>query len=155
MKIRPAKQSDAAMIADFNLRMAWETEQRRLSALIVAAGVTNLLQDHAKGTYYVAEQIVGDSVKIAGQLLITYEWSDWRNGNFWWIQSVYVDPAFRGQGVFRKLYEFVHLAAQRQKDVCGLRLYVDAHNTGAQETYARLGMKPTQYKFFEIDFILA
>lgn len=155
MNIRPAHQGDAATIADYNLRMALETEGRKLEPSIVSAGVANLLNDPAKGTYYVAEQAVNRSLKIAGQLLITYEWSDWRNGNFWWIQSVFVDPAFRGQGVFRKLYKFVHDAARQRKDVCGLRLYVDDQNTGAQETYARLGMKPTQYKFFEIDFVLA
>jgi GNAT superfamily N-acetyltransferase len=155
MKIRPACQSDAATITDFNVCMAWETEQRRLEPATVAAGVAGLLNDPAKGVYYVAEDSAGDSVKPVGQLLITYEWSDWRNRNFWWIQSVYVAPEFRGKGVFRKLYEFVHDAARQQKNVCGLRLYVDNHNAGAQKAYTRLGMKPTQYKFFEIDFVLA
>jgi GNAT superfamily N-acetyltransferase len=150
IEIRPARISDAPVLADFNARMAWETERRRLNRARVTRGVRALLNDPARGIYFVAEQ----DGQIAGQLLITFEWSDWRNGNFWWIQSVYVAPPFRERGVFRALYDHVHRLARRRRDVCGLRLYVDADNTRAQRTYRRLGMKPSHYRFFEVDFVL-
>jgi ribosomal protein S18 acetylase RimI-like enzyme len=150
MKIRPAKLSDAATITDFNVRMALETENRRLDRARVRRGVRALLQDAAKGTYFLAEE--GD--RVAGQLGLTMEWSDWRNGNFWWIQSVYVLPECRQRGVFRALYAHVHKLARSRRDVCGLRLYVDADNARAQLAYERLGMKATPYQFFEIDFVL-
>src|SRR5580765_2701578 len=110
-KIREARLTDSQVIAEFNLRMAWETEQRRLDADRVGKGVAALLNDPAKGTYYLAEVQSGERSSIAGQLLITYEWSDWRNGNFWWIQSVYVQKEFRGQGIFRALFEHVNTLA--------------------------------------------
>ena len=150
MKIRPAKLSDAATITDFNVRMALETENRRLDRARVRRGVRALLQDAAKGTYFLAQE--GD--RVAGQLGLTMEWSDWRNGNFWWIQSVYVLPECRQRGVFRALYEHVHKLARSRRDVCGLRLYVDADNARAQLAYERLGMMATPYQFFEIDFVL-
>ena len=130
--------------------MAWETERRRLKPAVVKRGVAALLKSPARGYYFVAEEN-GD---VVGQLLITYEWSDWRNGNFWWIQSVYVREDFRGQGIFRALFEHVQKLAKKRSDVCGLRLYVEAHNAGAQKTYARLGMKKTVYEMFESDFVL-
>ena len=150
MKIRKARLSDTQIIADFNSRMAWETERRRLNRPRVNRGVRALLKDKARGIYFVVE--VDD--QIAGQLLITFEWSDWRNGNFWWIQSVYVAPEFRERGVFRSLYAHVHNLAKARRDVCGLRLYVEENNARAQKAYARLGMKESHYKFFEIDFVL-
>ena len=150
MKIRKARVSDAAVIADFNLRLAQESENRRLELPRVRRGVTALLKDSAKGIYFLAEE----KGVVAGQLSITTEWSDWRNGNFWWIQSVYVAPEFRRRGVFRALYGHVHRLAKSRRDVCGLRLYVDDDNARAQRTYAQLGMKVSHYKFFEIDFIL-
>jgi len=154
MKIRSAKMTDAAVIADFNSRMAWETEKRTLKPETVRAGVRNLLGDRSKGRYFVAELERNGKTSVAGQLLITYEWSDWRNGNFWWIQSVYVQEEFRGQGVFRALFHHVKKLARARKDVCGLRLYVEKENGPAQRTYERLGMKPTHYKMFETDFVL-
>lgn len=150
MKIRKASLSDAAIITDFNTRMAWETEKRRLNKSHVARGVRGLLKDKAKGMYFLAE----DDGEVAGQLLITFEWSDWRNANFWWIQSVYVPPEFRERGVFRSLYAHVDKLARSRRDVCGLRLYVETDNTRAQKAYVRLGMKESHYKFFEIDFVL-
>src|SRR5437016_8786321 len=148
--IRAATLSDTAVLADFNLRMAWETEQRRLDISRVQAGVAALLSDSAKGTYFLAEIEKHGPTVVAGQLLITYEWSDWRNGNFWWIQSVYVAEEFRARGVFRALFNHVHTLAKGRKDVCGLRLYMDAQNQTARQTYERLGMKQTDYELFEI-----
>ena len=138
------------MIAGFNVRMAWETERRRLDRARVRRGVSALLQDPAKGIYFVAE-VDGET---AGQLLITYEWSDWRNSNFWWLQSVYVAPAQRQRGVFRALFQHVHRLAKSRKTVCGLRLYMHAGNRRARRTYQRLGMKHSAYEVFEKDFVL-
>jgi GNAT superfamily N-acetyltransferase len=134
--------------------MAWETEKRRLDPQRVSQGVATLLNDPAKGTYFIAEVESGGRHVIAGQLLITYEWSDWRNGTFWWIQSVYVVEEFRGSGIFTTLFNHVQGLAKARADVCGLRLYVDAHNAKARQTYERLGMNKTEYEFFELDFVL-
>jgi GNAT superfamily N-acetyltransferase len=153
-KIREAKLTDTNVIADFNARMALETEQRRLDIARVRQGVQALLSDPAKGAYFIAETEADGASTVVGQLLITYEWSDWRNGNFWWIQSVYVDEKFRGKGIFRALFNHVDQLAKARKDVCGLRLYVDAHNHSARTTYERLGMKRTNYELFETDFVL-
>src|SRR3954452_13734039 len=151
MKIREASPIDGAIITEFNLRMAWETEQRRLDPQRVGQGVTALLNDPAKGSYYVVEVQTGERWIIAGQLLITYEWSDWRNGNFWWIQSVYVAEKFRASGIFRALYTHLETLARARKDVCGLRLYMDGENSRARQAYERLGLKQTNYQMFEID----
>ena len=149
-RIRDARVTDAAIIARFNREMAWETESRKLSPQRVLRGVRALLADPAKGAYFVAES----GGEVIGQLLITYEWSDWRNGNFWWIQSVFVAPEQRGRGVFKALHAHIERRAGERKDVCGLRLYVDAHNTKAKEVYARLGMQATHYELWETDFVL-
>jgi ribosomal protein S18 acetylase RimI-like enzyme len=148
MRIRKARPTDAAVIADFNARLAWETEQRRLPRATVRRGVAALLKDRAKGIYFVAEE----KGAIVGQLLITYEWSDWRNGNFWWIQSVYVAAEFRQCGVFRALFAHVHKQAKARRDVCGLRLYVEHNNRRAQRAYERLGMGRAHYDLFELDW---
>jgi GNAT superfamily N-acetyltransferase len=147
IKIREAALSDAQLIAAFNLRLAEESEGLRLDAALVQAGVAALLTDPAKGIYYVAEA----EGAVVGQLMITHEWSDWRNGNIWWIQSVYVKPDFRRAGVFRALFNHLRNLAQARKDVCSLRLYVHAENTRAHESYLRLGMTLTQYEVFELD----
>ncbi len=146
--------SDTSVVAEFNSRMAWETEKRQLDAERVRQGVAALLSDPAKGTYFLAEDDQDRTKTVAGQLLITYEWSDWRNGNFWWIQSVYVTEKFRGCGVFRALFNHIQTLAKERKDVCGLRLYMDAHNATARSTYERLGLKKTDYELFEIDFVM-
>jgi GNAT superfamily N-acetyltransferase len=101
-----------------------------------------------EGTYFVAEH----NGAVIGQLLITYEWSDWRNGNFWWIQSVYVAQEFRENGVFRGLFSHVEKLARSRRDVCGLRLYVEKNNRRAHQAYARLGMKHTHYEIYETCF---
>lgn len=148
IEIRQANSSDAPFITDCNLRLALETERRRLDPARVRKGVEALLNDPARGTYLVAEW----EGALAGQLLITYEWSDWRNGNFWWLQSVYVAETFRGRGVFRALFEHVRALARARRDVCGLRLYMDAQNSRARQAYHRLGMTQTEYEVFEMDF---
>lgn len=147
MKIRKARLTDAAVIADFNTRLAWETEQLKLDSKIILGGVRAVLKDATKGTYFVAEH---DGI-IIGQLLITGEWSDWRNGNFWWIQSVYVEAQHRRIGVFRTLFAHVQMRARSRRNVCGLRLYVERNNRRAQGTYAKLGMQKTHYDILETD----
>jgi len=146
--------SDTAVVAEFNSRMAWETEKRQLEPNRVREGVAVLLGDPAKGTYFLAESENAGTKTVVGQVLITYEWSDWRNGNFWWIQSVYVAEEFRGRGAFQSLFDHIHKMARERKDVCGLRLYMEAHNDTARRTYERLGLKRTDYELFEIDFVM-
>lgn len=150
MKIRKARLSDAAVIADFNTRLAWETEQLQLDPNTILRGARAVLKDATKGTYFVAEH----DGTIVGQLLITGEWSDWRNGNFWWIQSVYVEAKNRRSAVFRTLFAQVQKRARSRRDVCGLRLYVEKNNRRAQGTYAKLGMAKTHYEVFETDLRL-
>jgi GNAT superfamily N-acetyltransferase len=149
LTVRPAALADAPVIADFNVLLAEESEGLRLDPPTVYAGVLALLKDPAKGIYYLADV---DGV-LAGQLMITYEWSDWRNGSLWWIQSVYVKREFRGQGVFRRLFEHVKALAQARKQVPALRLYVHAENARAHRSYQKLGMSRTQYEIFELDLM--
>lgn len=147
MKIRGAQPSDAAVITEYNVRLARETEGLALDPGLVAAGVAALLKDPLKGLYYLAEE---DGV-VAGQLMVTYEWSDWRNGNLWWIQSVYVKEEFRGRGVFRQLFQHLEQLARQRKDVPALRLYVHSENQRARRSYEQLGMKRTHYEVFELE----
>lgn len=147
MKIRKARPADAAVIATFNRNLAWETEKKRLNSATVGSGVRALLRDAAKGTYYVAEK----DGAVIGQLLVTYEWSDWRDGDFWWIQSVFVAPEFRQAGVFRSLFDHVQKLALSRRDVCGLRLYVEKNNRRAHRAYEKLGMEHTDYEIYELD----
>ena len=148
MKLRKARLADAAVIAAFNCNLARETEKLRLNPAVVGRGVRALLKDAAKGTYFVVEE----NGAVIGQLLITYEWSDWRNGNFWWIQSVYVAAEFRSRGVFWALFSHVQKRAKARRDVCGLRLYVEKDNRRARQAYERLGMKHTHYEIYETCF---
>jgi ribosomal protein S18 acetylase RimI-like enzyme len=147
IRIRKAVSADRPVVADFNVQLARESEGLELEPARVKAGVAALLKDPAKGSYYVAE-VAG---AVAGQLMITYEWSDWRNANIWWIQSVYVKPEFRRAGVFRALFSHLQDLARARKDVCSLRLYVHEENTRAAQSYERLGMTRTQYEVFELD----
>ena len=133
------------MLADYNSRMAEETEGRALDQGKIEPGVASLLADRSKGRYWVAEY----DGEIVGQLMVTYEWSDWRNGTLWWIQSVYVHPAFRRRGVFSALYRHVESLASAEPDVRGLRLYVEQDNTRAQRTYEKLGMVKPSYLVME------
>jgi len=147
VSIRPATQADAGRIADFNRRLAEESEGKRLDRQTVLAGGKALLDRPAHGQYYVAD----NGAEVVGQLLITYEWSDWRNAQFWWIQSVYVASQFRRQGVFSKLYAHVAELARSNPGVCGLRLYVEEHNTRALATYRALGLSSPGYRVMEIE----
>ena len=142
---RGANESDATAIVEFQLAMAMETEGMRLDRAVCSAGIAAVFDDPAKGRYFVAEL----DGKIVGSLMITFEWSDWRNGNVWWIQSVYVVPENRGVGIFGGLYRHVQELAQQDSSVRGLRLYVDKRNIRAQEVYARLGMNGEHYQVFE------
>jgi GNAT superfamily N-acetyltransferase len=146
--IRTASLSDLDTLADFNARMARETEDKELDMSVLTSGVRKALSNGEHGIYYVAEV---DGV-IVGQLLLTYEWSDWRNGQFWWIQSVYVPEEWRGKKIFTALYDHVRKKAKEDRSVCGLRLYADSENSRAQATYTTLGMKKTSYEMFEDDF---
>jgi GNAT superfamily N-acetyltransferase len=148
--VRQATVADTAIIAHFNALMAHETERIALDQERLKAGVEALLRDPSKGVYYLAEQ----NNIVVGQMMITYEWSDWRNGTFWWIQSVYVESSARGSGVFRTLFDYVHLLAKSRSDVCGLRLYVERSNDRAKRTYDRHGMYLSHYEMFEMDFVL-
>jgi ribosomal protein S18 acetylase RimI-like enzyme len=148
--IRRALPADAPVIAQFNQALARETEQRMLDADRLLKGVAAILTDPLKGFYIVAES----DGQIIGQLMITYEWSDWRNANFWWIQSVYVHPEFRKHGVFSQLYRFIESTVTEREDACGIRLYVEKENTRAQAAYEKLGMKKAVYELFETDFVL-
>jgi ribosomal protein S18 acetylase RimI-like enzyme len=146
LTLRRAVPTDVAVVTEFNARLAFETENKALDRTTLEAGVSAVLADSSRGQYYVAEDEKG---LIVGQLLITTEWSDWRNGWFWWIQSVYVREEARQSGVFRALYEHVAGLAQYQGDVIGLRLYVERDNLRAQKTYDRLGMSTTDYLLLE------
>jgi GNAT superfamily N-acetyltransferase len=146
--IRIAEDRDIETLAKFNMALAWETEDKKLDAAVVTRGLQKLLKNSQYGFYTVAE-VAG---QVVGCIMITYEWSDWRCGLFWWIQSVYVDPEFRRQGVFRRLYEYLKEKASRETHVCGFRLYVEHFNHAGQSTYTGVGMKEISYKFFEESF---
>ena len=140
-----AQQSDVAALVEFNQLMAWETEQKKLDDSTLRKGVAALITDASKGFYLVAEQ----NEKVVGSLMVTTEWSDWRNGVFWWIQSVYISPDYRRQGIYAQLYAEVKALAEQQKNVCEFRLYVDKENLVAQKTYESLGMQQSHYLMYE------
>ncbi len=146
--IRPAVHADVEAIAGFQIAMARESEGKELEPGTIRKGVEAVLSSPEKGQFYVAE--AGGSV--VGSCMITYEWSDWRNGNFWWFQSVYVLPERRRKGVYRALHSYVHQQALSRDDVCGLRLYVAEDNRAARRTYESMGMKKSHYLMYEIDF---
>lgn len=143
--IRPARPADADVICEFNRLMAKETENLDLDLALVKPGVQAMLADANKGRYFVADS----NGQIVGQLGYTCEWSDWRNGNFWWVQSVYVAAAARRHGVFRQLYQHLLQQARTQSNVIGVRLYVEHDNLVAQATYQKLGMEMTSYHVME------
>jgi GNAT superfamily N-acetyltransferase len=141
LRIRRGQPADSATIAAFNQRMAWETEHKHLDPEVLGRGVARVFADPAKGFYVVAES----AGEVLGQLMITYEWSDWRDGWIWWIQSVYVHEDYRRRGVFRKLFEQVVKEAKAAGDVVGIRLYVERENERAHLTYEMLGMGDAGY----------
>ena len=150
LKVRPAAMGDLDALVRFNAAIAKETECRTLGMERLRKGTRAVLESSERGFYLVAET----EAVVVGQLFVTYEWSDWRNGLFWWIQSVYVEPAVRGRGVYRALHAHVLRDARARGDVCGLRLYVEKENEAAQEAYTRLGMSLTPYRVYEQDFVL-
>ncbi len=143
--IRDATPADAGTIADYNNRLAEQTEAQTLDPDLIGPGVAAFLADPAKGRYWLA--IVDD--RIIGQVAVTYEWSDWRNGMIWWVQSVYIDADYRRQGVYSSLYRHVESQAQSDSDAIGIRLYVEKDNERAQTTYADLGMNMTNYRIMQ------
>jgi ribosomal protein S18 acetylase RimI-like enzyme len=146
--IRPARPADASIIAEFNAARALETEHKRLDPTTLRAGVEHAIANPDAARYFLAE-LEGD---VAGQLMLTMEWSDWRNATFWWIQSVYVPSQYRSRGVFKALYRHVEGLARKRKDVCGLRLSVEKENVTAQEVYRKLAMRDTGYLVYELIF---
>jgi len=148
--IRPATLADVELIVGFSAAMAKETEGRTLDEVRLRKGTLAVLESKDRGYYLVAEL----GPEVVGQLLLTYEWSDWRNGVFWWIQSVYVAPTARRRGVYRAMHAHVIADARSRDDVCGVRLYVEKDNAAAQATYGRLGMHKTSYEVYEQDFVL-
>ncbi|MGA0839285.1 MAG: GNAT family N-acetyltransferase [Pseudomonadales bacterium] len=148
VRVRAATRTDLDVLVDFNLAMARESEDRALDRELLRAGVSGLLARSEDGFYLVAEQ----AGYVAGSLMVTYEWSDWRNGRFWWIQSVYVRPERRRQGVYTAMHAAVRERAEASGDACGIRLYVERENTGAMATYRSLGMQETEYRLYEEEF---
>jgi len=149
--IRAATAEDADFLAQGNTAMAFETEHKQLDAGVVSAGVHAALADPRKGLYFIAES----NGQRVGQLMFTHEWSDWRNGTFWWIQSVYVLPEARRNGVFRALFRHVEHLAQGDPSVCGIRLYVERENVRAQATYRHCGLHDAGYAVMEVDYTAA
>ena len=148
MLIRKGRLDDFEGIAEFNIQMAEETEGKILDGNIVREGVEAFLKNELKGFYLLAEDDENDRM-LAGQLMVTFEWSDWRNKDFWWIQSVYVDRKYRKRRVFSRLFDTVCRMALSQKNVAGLRLYVEKHNNSAKRVYESMGMKKTSYEVYE------
>ncbi len=143
--VRAAESSDLEFIVACNRAMAAETEDTGLDETVLQRGISYLLNHPAEGFYLVAEK----RGELAGTLMVTFEWSDWRAGRFWWIQSVYVTPENRRKGVYSALHEAVRTQAQTDHLSCGIRLYVEQDNTPAQQTYLQIGMIETHYRLYE------
>ena len=146
--IRKGELKDLDILVEFNQALIYETEKKELPVNVITGGVETLLKTPSLGFYLLAEK----NNQVVGSLMITTEWSDWRNGLYWWIQSVYVHQNFRRQGIFKTLYQFVKKQAENQESglkVCGFRLYVEHENTVAQKTYQALGMKESHYHIYE------
>lgn len=152
IRIRQATIKDLDAVVEFNAALARETEGKQLELARLQQGVMAVFNNPEHGFYLIAEAL--SSGKPIGQLLITYEWSDWRNGVFWWIQSVYVHQAWRRCGVFRRLYGYVLEEAKNLNTVAGVRLYVETENSIAQQVYQEVGLCPAGYHVYELDFVL-
>jgi len=147
VKIRKALIEDLEIIVKFNYNLAKQTEDKELDLEILTKGVGAILSDTSKGQYYVYE-IDG---KVVGQIMHTYEWSDWRNGTFLWVQSVYVDEEYRRKGIFKELYNYVKQICDNDEDIAGIRLYVEKDNLNAKATYKSLGMDECNYHMYEYE----
>ena len=145
IRVRKSTAEDVSILIDFQQRLAWESEAIKLDPEVLRKGMLSLFTDLSKGLYYVAV----DNSEIVGCHMITYEWSDWRNGMVWWLQSVYVKESHRKSGVFRKMYENIIEQINNDPGVLGLRLYVDKSNAKAQQVYAAMGMDGNHYTVFE------
>ncbi len=145
MQIRIARSEDTDALVEFNQAMALETEFKQLDEAVLRAGVSAVFSDSAKGFYVVME----DNGTVAAGLMVTTEWSDWRNGWFWWIQSVYVRPEYRGRGLYGQMYQFVKGMASAAGNICGFRLYVEKENDRAMHVYEKMGMQKTYYLIYE------
>ncbi len=153
IELRPADASDIELLVEFNQAHAAEVEDKGLDAQVLRKGIAHLMDEPRDGFYLIAD-VLSDSDKgsvAAGTLMVTTEWSDWRNAQFWWIQSVYVRPQYRRNGVYSALHNEV-AARARAANACGLRLYVEKDNSGAQATYRNHGMDETYYLMFEDDW---
>ena len=148
--VRNATADDIDSLVAFQQAMAHETEGKTLNAELLRQGINTVFNSPDKGFYLIAEA----EGRVVGGLLMTYEWSDWRNATFWWIQSVYVDAQRRRKGVYRAMHDYVYDIASSRDDICGIRLYVERSNHVAQQTYASLGMSKSHYDLYEIDFVL-
>lgn len=146
--IRQADQGDVDIIAEFNISLCRETEERELDPATVAEGVRRFVTEPTRGKYFLAI-LHGE---VVGQTAHTFEWSDWRNGEIWWIQSVYVKPQFRGAGVFRALFDHIKKLGEQDAECCGIRLYMERENETARQSYRRLGFCETGYEVFELLF---
>jgi len=148
LKITQPSINEVRKLVDFNIKMAKETENKILEEGKVTLGVNEVLTNPTLGYYVVAK----NENEILGSLMITFEWSDWRNGMFWWIQSVFVEKEYRKKGVYKKMYSYIKQKAIDDPSCTGIRLYVENNNEIAQKVYENLGMKETYYKLFEVDF---
>ncbi|MEX0938705.1 MAG: GNAT family N-acetyltransferase [Pirellulales bacterium] len=145
--IRDGRSGDVEAIVQFNQQLAAETESKQLDGDVVRSGVRRALARPSLCRYFLA----CDSERPVGQAMVTYEWSDWRDGVLWWLQSVYVHPDWRRRGVLRRLHEHILHTARRLPDIRGVRLYVDRDNIGAMEAYRRLGFRAAGYEVWEVD----
>ena len=154
LALRAATLDDLDTLVAFNIAHAQEVEDKGLDAKVLKSGIHHLMTHPQEGFYIVAEDRVDTAgnnhgATTAGILMVTTEWSDWRNGRFWWIQSVYVAPDYRRQGVYARMHQWVREQAVREEQCCGLRLYVEKENSGAQAAYIGQGMSETYYRLYE------
>lgn len=152
--VRPAELGDLDQLIEFSAAMALETEGRALERARLRQGILGILTEPERGFFRVAERAGRDGARVVGQMMVTYEWSDWRNATFWWIQSVYVAPSCRRQGVYRAMHDAIRQEARRTPGVCGIRLYVEGDNQTAQHAYRQAGMRMSSYQVYEEDFVL-
>lgn len=152
--VRPAIKTDLPSLVAFSAALAFETEGRQLREDTLHDGILAMLATPEHGNFIVAEITREGQRRLVGQLMVTYEWSDWRNAVFWWAQSVYVDPAWRRQGVYRSMHEYLVAQVKADPSICGIRLYVEQNNHLAQTVYQRLGLSPSGYVVYEQEFAL-